>query len=344
MKHVTISDIAKSAGVGTATVDRVLNGRSSTKPATVAKVLKAARDLGYRDKQSKILVVEEPEPQDVKGAFRVGFVLLSESYSFYRTLSDSLKKQAKRYTNIEPEFVFLAFNQIEEAATAIINFSKSVDIVGVVAQDHPLIRHAVNEVAEDGTKVITMLSGLSPCKQAAYIGWDNKKAGRTAAWVVEHLYPDAGKIAIFIGDNRFLCQESCEISFRSYLRENGMHHLVLEPKKTCENIEEAYKETMQLFDAHPDITLIYAPCGGVEGIARALRELEIQRKVTLLCHGPLNEQQLMFIDGTIDVMFLHRLDEFSNYTMAACKKVFSDRECGFLNVSVGFELVTIENC
>ena len=43
---MTTTEIAKNAGVSQATVSRVLNGGRSVAPSTVARVKKAARDLG----------------------------------------------------------------------------------------------------------------------------------------------------------------------------------------------------------------------------------------------------------------------------------------------------------
>ena len=44
----TINDVAARAGVSTATVSRALNGKSTVDPKLAAKVLTAARDLGYQ--------------------------------------------------------------------------------------------------------------------------------------------------------------------------------------------------------------------------------------------------------------------------------------------------------
>ncbi|MEA2612628.1 MAG: LacI family transcriptional regulator, partial [Chloroflexota bacterium] len=44
----TIGDVARRAGVSTATVSRVLAGVGRARPETRAKVREAARELGYR--------------------------------------------------------------------------------------------------------------------------------------------------------------------------------------------------------------------------------------------------------------------------------------------------------
>ncbi|MFS0780272.1 LacI family DNA-binding transcriptional regulator [Bacillus sp. 1P06AnD] len=46
--NATIKDVAKKAGVSTATVSRILNGLAGYKPATKQKVMQAIEDLGYR--------------------------------------------------------------------------------------------------------------------------------------------------------------------------------------------------------------------------------------------------------------------------------------------------------
>src|SRR6476660_1587782 len=46
--HSTIADVATRAGVGAATVSRVLNGHANVRPATRARVLEAIDALEYR--------------------------------------------------------------------------------------------------------------------------------------------------------------------------------------------------------------------------------------------------------------------------------------------------------
>lgn len=56
MSKVTMTAIAQAAGVGVATVDRVLNRRAPVRNVTEQKVLAAARYLGYRLTQALSLI------------------------------------------------------------------------------------------------------------------------------------------------------------------------------------------------------------------------------------------------------------------------------------------------
>lgn len=47
MAPATLKDVAKRCGVSVATASRALNNRNEVSPATRAKVLKAADEIGY---------------------------------------------------------------------------------------------------------------------------------------------------------------------------------------------------------------------------------------------------------------------------------------------------------
>ena len=49
-QRVTMQDVANRAGVGVATVDRVLNARAPVAPGTAARVVEAADAVGYHGK------------------------------------------------------------------------------------------------------------------------------------------------------------------------------------------------------------------------------------------------------------------------------------------------------
>ena len=53
MSKITMSAIAAAAGVGIATVDRVLNRRAPVRAQTEQKVLAAAHRLGYRSSHAR---------------------------------------------------------------------------------------------------------------------------------------------------------------------------------------------------------------------------------------------------------------------------------------------------
>ena len=338
---ITLSDIAREANVGVATVDRVLNKRAAVKESTAYRVLEAARRLGFTLEQPNYRLAAGKAPVTV----RMGFILLQETHSFYLPLARALAREAAPWlpAGETPAILHFAIDAVEAMAQAIHRLSDEVEVLGLVALDPPLIRHAVGRAAARGVRVFTLLSDLSVPQRSGYIGLDNQKAGRTAAWFIDRLCRGEGEIAIIIGDNRFTCQESCEISFRSCLREQGKGQQILEPVRSHERADVARSVTEKLLSQYPALQAIYAPCGGVEGIVGALRDSGRQQAVTLVCHGPLSGSELALIDGTIDVILNHRLDDLAAATLRAMTEAVSRPPSDVISHPQPFDIITKEN-
>ncbi|OKB64998.1 LacI family transcriptional regulator [Serratia marcescens] len=339
-KKTTMAAIAREARVGVATVDRVINQRASVRPATQRRVIEAAKKLGFALEKSHCLSAVLGRPQQ---CVKMGFILLRREHSFYAQLADELLAQAAVYhePGQPPQFIFHDLNAIGDTAAAITQLSHQVEAIGVLALDHPLIHYAVEEAAQAGIKVFALLSDLSVPSRSGYIGLDNHKAGRTAAWAVDRLCRRQGDVGVIIGDNRFICQETCEIGFRSYLREQMSAQRVLEPMRSHEDAETARRVTRELLAAHPGLVALYAPSGGVEGITQALRESGRQHDITLVCHGPVQGGEMALIDGTLDLLLCHRISELAATiveTLAAAAE-----QPGLRHVTHRFDLITKEN-
>lgn len=341
MSKITMTAIAAAAGVGVATVDRVLNRRAPVRAATEQKVLEAANRLGYRIGNVPLLSGIAPASSVT---LRMGFILLSKSYSFYHSLTDALRQHTQPFhpPGCEPLFTWHDIDDVEAVVASLYALAEQVDAIGLVALDHPLIRHAIENISRQGVRVYALFSNFSPCGHAGYVGLDNQKAGRTAAWIATHLLHQPGSVGVLVGDHRFICQESNEISFRSYLREQDSARRVLEPLKTNESIDGGYRSTRQLLEEHADLALIFAPCGGIEGVIHALRQ-QPQRKVALICHGPVKEGELALIDGTITVMIRNRIDEMAMRLAQMVQQHHAEPGDHFTHIILPFDIVTREN-
>ncbi|MDF7647320.1 LacI family transcriptional regulator [Pantoea sp. Acro-805] len=341
MRKITMNAIADAAGVGVATVDRVLNRRMPVRAVTEQKVLEAANRLGYRFAPVMPVHGESPTAQ-VK--LRMGFILLSQSYSFYHSLTDALRQETQPLhpAGSEPLFYWHDIDDVAAVVASLHKLAEQVEVIGLVALDHPLIRHAIESLSRQGVRVYALFSNFSPCGHAGYFGLDNQKAGRTAGWLASHLLHQPGSVGVLVGDHRFTCQESCEISFRSYLREQDSRRRVLEPLKTHESIDGGYHATRQLLEDHADLALIYAPCGGIEGVIHALRQ-QPQRKVALICHGPVKDGELALIDGSITVMIRHEIEDMARQLARTVQQHHADSAEHFSQVTLPFEIITREN-
>ncbi|HBT14887.1 MAG TPA: LacI family transcriptional regulator, partial [Erwinia persicina] len=162
MKKTTLTDIAREAGVGVATVDRVLNRRAPVRPDTESRVIQAASRLGYRFDPDFLTATV---PRQSAGTLRIGVILLSRDYSFYDTFARALEQHAAPFlqAGTAVEFAFHDIHAIEETAAAIDSLSDRVNVLALIALDNALIRRAVEKASRKGVNVFTILSDLSPC-------------------------------------------------------------------------------------------------------------------------------------------------------------------------------------
>jgi LacI family transcriptional regulator len=155
--------------------------------------------------------------------------------------------------------------------------------------------------------------------RAGYIGVDPRKSGRTAAWAVSRLTRrDEGTVGVFVGTPRYLGQESCEISFRSYLREHAPGLRVLDTQINLEDKQLAYEATLAMLARHADLAGLYIPGGGVGGVIRALREEAAGRRIVTVCSDLMPDRYEALVEGVIDLVIdtpLQRIAQTAVQTM-----------------------------
>lgn len=92
MKKVTIRDVAKAAGVSTATISRAINGKKKVSPETQALIEKAIRETGYLEPEETQLLSGQSE-----GMFY--FVMKSLSINTYAgLLNQSMIRAAEQFS------------------------------------------------------------------------------------------------------------------------------------------------------------------------------------------------------------------------------------------------------
>lgn len=301
-KNITLTDIAAEAGVGVATVDRVINGRAKVKESTKQQVLNAAERLGYH----RLNLIKHQLGADLK-ELQLGFILQRRESYFYRELSAALEQACLEYRDakITPHIVFLEELTPRSVSKAITQLSKYVNAIGVVAADHPLINMAIEEAQNHGVGIFTVLTDLTAQHRAGYIGIDNRSAGRTAAWAISKLAKQKGKVGLIIGSHRYLCQDLCEMSFRSYLRENEPEFQMVEAVASLENKSIAEDATLELLKQNPDLVGLYCAGGGVEGVLDALKDMPIAKDMVIVANELTPITRKALIDGTLNMVISH---------------------------------------
>ena len=296
----TLLDLAREAGVSSATVDRVLNNRQGVKPRTREIVLSTARRLGY-------LADGEGDLSSVGiNAFlpsvRLLFLLPAGTNAFIKALQRQIETQAISLGALKVRVAMIEGFNPESLARSLDNVPDDIDGIGVVALDHPLVREGIRRLTQRGIRVVTLASDVQNVPRLAYVGIDNRQAGRLAGHVMGRFLGrgTAAKVAFFAGSRAYRGHEEREMGFRSVLAEDTPEIRIVELRESMDDRERAYVETLSILDEHPDLAGIYNAGAGNPGIARALVERALATKVVLIGHEATDGNKRLLLDGVMD--------------------------------------------
>lgn len=312
-----VDDVARRAGVSTATVDRVLHRRAGVRPATAERVLRAAAELEYLP-QAELHAVAAPPPMQIL------FVLPGRSSTYLRMLGERVRYAQEDWApyNASCRVMFIESFDPEALAAALLRRGRQCGGVAFMALEHATVRDAVATLAEQGVPAVTLVSDLSDSRRVAYVGLDNRAAGRTAAYL----------IARFVGPTRHakVAMIAGSLSYRAHVeREAGFLQLFAEefPRMEVVGLREGYddeltnyRQTRSLLEQHPDLDAVYNIGGGAEGIGRALKDARCEHKVVFIGHGLTPDTRALLVDGTMDAV----INQSPQSALMSCVRILAN--------------------
>ena len=258
-RRTTLQDVAALAGVGSATVDRVLNERGQVSDDITRKVLAAARELGLK----RIL------PPSHHSMIRINVILARPELPLIHRMGVEFRRLGQRMG----QSVVIHRTVLDDEAPATIAsalLTSTCDAAIVYAQEHPLIHAAIAEMAEASKPVVTMISDLPQSRRLAYAGTDHYKAGRSAGYFLSHMAPP-GKIIVLCNHLGFQSHAQRVQGLRDFLAENAKGS---EIARIVEGGDDAIRSEARLKEAFTDCrdaVAIYNVGAGNRGVAASVR-------------------------------------------------------------------------
>ena len=268
MIRTGMKDIARAAGVSVSTVDRVLNARGKVRQKTREKIEDAARTLGFP------MTTIQSGP-GAKRHFR--FLVPGGTNSFLAMLSKAIEQRGH---TLEAEGIQTSLVRVEnfDVASLCHEFQHSEGVTGFAAivLDHPLVRETIRELSTRNIPVVTLVSDIANSDRVAYVGVDNRAAGRLAGHLMcLHLNQRAkGKVALFRGSPSYRGHEERENGFRAKLAEIAPGLGIVLAPDTNDDISASRRAVTDLLSTHDDLCGIYNVAGGNRGIAAGLERSE----------------------------------------------------------------------
>jgi LacI family transcriptional regulator len=307
-RRPTIVDVAQHAGVSTATVDRVLNGRQGVRAPTVQRVMRSAAQLGYVEGD---LLGETAATAPAN----ISFLLPAGTNRYLTHLGKLVVEQTPLFqkNGIKPTVEYIKSFSPDALAAAMLRHGKSADGIAFMALEHPTVREAVNRLAEKGVPTVTLISDIANAQRSMYLGLDNRSIGRLAGYLIARFVGNApAKVAMIAGSLSYRAHEEREMGFLHVLQERHPNIEVVGIREGHDDEALNYRQMRMLLSQHPDLAGIYNIGGGASGVGKAIRDARREQSLVFIGHGLTPDTRAFLIDGTMDAVITQNPGETIN--------------------------------
>ncbi|TYC51970.1 LacI family transcriptional regulator [Rhodobacterales bacterium] len=258
-----VKEIARQAGMSTATVDRVLNNRANVSPQTRRRVQDALRELEAQEGQLA-----------AKGRRLFLDVVMEAPQRFSRQVRQAAEATLEgfRPVAIRPRFT-MAETMTGSGCAALLEQIRKKGSQGVClkARDTAEVRTAIESLRESRIPVVTIFTDLPGSGRLAYAGLDNESAGRTAAYLLLKTRPPQGSsVLITLSQHAFQGEEDRFRAFRAELSRQRPDIRLIDASGGGGLHLGTAQEVGEQVRGLASISCVYSMGGGNRGVLQAL--------------------------------------------------------------------------
>ena len=340
----TIADIARLAGVGTATVDRVLNRRPGVNAETMQRVMQVVGELG---------APQQPGRPRRGENFRFAFVLPAEESPFVGLVDRQIAQAASDFRHQHVTEITHRLDASDPAQFgAELAQVNGCDGIALLAPDLPPVKLAINELVRNGVHVVTLFSDVAGSMREACIGTDNRAAGRTAGLLLARMASTnkgRGRDTLLLSSQatRLSAEIERRIGFAQVVEER-FPHLRMQRTPDLPADDDGACAALQRFlqsDAVDPARVagIYNVGSGSAGVARALAEAGLAAKAGVVSHDFTEEHRAMLSANALSYV-LHQDIHYCVLAAVRVLRALCENVRGALNVGQPrIEILTAEN-
>lgn len=338
----TIADIAARAGVGTATVDRVLNKRPGVNADTVQRVLQVMAEVGSPPMRGR-------PRRDAN--FRFSYVLPDDGSPFVDLVERQIAQSAGdfRHQHITEVTHRLDAGDGTQFAAALAQLA-DCEGIALMAPDLPPVKLAINELVRSGVHVVTLFSDVAGSMRETHVGADNRAAGRTAGLLLARMAcaQSAGRDTLLLASQatRLSAQIERRIGFAQVLEERFPKMKLLRVPELPASDDGAGRALLRFLKKGVDpakVAGLYNVGSGSAGMARALAGAGLGGVAGMVAHDLTDRNRTLLSSGE----FAYLLTQDIHYCVGAAARVLRalcENVRGALNVvQPRVEILTAEN-
>lgn len=296
-----IKEIARQAGLGTATVDRVLNDRPNVSPQTKRRVRTAIEELRRQEAQLSArgrrlffdFIVEAPRrfSREVRHATEAVLPQIGAAVCRPRFQLQEIMQEAE---------VIGALDRV---------LKRGSQGVCLKARDTQAIRAAVARLTKGGIPVVTLVTDIGGEDRLAYVGLDNAGAGRTAAYLIARSLPaGSGTVLTTRSHEQFLGEGAREAAFRETLTQLCPSARIVSLQGGSGVSYETSKLLTRALEDVETLDAVYSMGGGNRSILNALDHHGLRPEI-YVAHDLDEENRELIAARRLDFVLHHDLRE-----------------------------------
>jgi len=275
--RVTLFDIADALGVSTGTVHRALHDHPGVSPMTKSKVLRMAKNLGYRPNLAARYLSSRKN-------VRISVITLQGTTSFWDEVRAGITEEATalRLENVELEFLtYPRLGEGDEEAFAATLDSEVDGIIVFPSQPHKL-RSWIRRASRHSIPVVCVVTDAPNTSRLAVVSIDAPGSGSLAADLMGRFLNGSGTLAVTLSDLGITEHAEKCAAFEKTLRSLHPNMRLLKPIEDHDIETEAYEKSRKLFTAHPELSGVYITTEASIPVIKAARDASMLHRLTII--------------------------------------------------------------
>jgi LacI family transcriptional regulator len=278
MRKIGVQEIARLANVSIGTVDRALHGRKEISDKTRRRILRIAKEHGYRPNlAARALSVGLP-------LIRIGVCIPREIHYFYDQLREGFLNEARRFEQLGVEIVYRPIQRLGGGECARIKelLGLKLQVIAICPGDPANLTGLINQAEEQNVRVICVASDAPQSARSTIVCVNPEVNGHMAAELMAKFLPPVPHVAIVTGmlateDHRKKVQAFSE-KFRQ-LTPGGKLLAVVEGH---DDEDETFQKVYALLGRYKTIKGLYVSTANCLPVCHAVGARGLHGKVRLI--------------------------------------------------------------
>ncbi len=274
---ITTKEIAERLGVSRSTVSRVLNNNPHVNENTRERVLRELKKMNYIPNEvARSLIMRKVK--------RVAFIGFSEPIYFWDTIRLGIAQAEKEFSHkgLHIEYFESDINKPQEQLDIVLSLlDKSYDGIILTPNDPLIMKDIIDKAVDLSIPVVLCNLDIPDSKRTCFVGCDHYLSGRLGGEFFSKLTGNRpNTVTLFTIADNITSIKQRDQGFLDEIKRNSHIKIqdILTFKRTGSDIYSTAKEliTQGVTDS------IFISIAGLEDIAKAIHDLQMNGKLTLI--------------------------------------------------------------